>query len=197
MQRSLIPLFLFLLVVFLSACQPQAPRDMLTAKLDSLENRIAANPDSVADALEAQRKRYARADEATRMRFELLRTAALFKAHRTPNDDRPMRAVAAYYERKGTALQQAWAYYHLGGIYADRGDAPEAINCYHKVLDLEKELYDQSKLMFFTYTRLTAIYSNQYKPQYVITTARKALAYAQQIRNVHYIGDCYETLANG
>lgn len=70
---------------------------MLTAKLDSLENHIAANPDSVADALEAQRKRYARADEATRMRFELLRTAALFKAHRTPNDDRPMRAVAAYY----------------------------------------------------------------------------------------------------
>lgn len=100
MQRSLIPLFLFLLVVFLSACQPQAPRDMLTAKLDSLENRIAANPDSVADVLNAREALFSAADEATRMRFELLRTAALFKAHRTPNDDRPMRAVAAYYERK-------------------------------------------------------------------------------------------------
>lgn len=82
------------------------------------------NPDSTADVLNAREALFSAADEATRMRFELLRTAALFKAHRTPNDDRPMRAVAAYYERKGTALQQAWAYYHLGGIYADRGDMP-------------------------------------------------------------------------
>ncbi len=178
------------------SCRRPHPHNALNSSLDSLTKRVDTNPDSTADVLNAREALFRSADEATAMRFELLRTAALFKAKRTPDDDRPMRAVAAYYERKGTAIQQAWAYYYLGGIYADRGDAPEAINCYHKVLDLEKELYDQSKLMFLTYTRLTAIYSNQYKPQYVITAARRALAYAQQIREAHYIGDCYETLAN-
>lgn len=196
MQRSLIPLFLFLLVVFLSACQPQAPSDMLTAKLDSLENRIAANPDSVADTLEAQRERYARADEATRMRFELLRTAALFKAHRTPTDDVPMRAVVSFYERRGTARQQAWASYYLGGIYLDREDAPEAIECYYKVLSLESELYREPLLLFLTYTRLYDIYSIQYKHQNALDAARKALTYVPYVKPPYCASDVYAMIAN-
>lgn len=169
---------------------------MLTAKLDSLENRIAANPDSVADTLEAQRERYARADEATRMRFELLRTAALFKAHRTPTDDVPMRAVVSFYERRGTARQQAWASYYLGGIYLDREDALEAIECYHKVLALKDELFNESNLLYFTYTRLAHIYNSLYSPNKSMDYSRKALTFAKKTRDSLKMISAVELIAN-
>lgn len=201
MKKAKKHLFILLLVLAagmgVAGCQRPTPTATLTAALDSLTARLDANPDSVADVLTARKAQFNRAEEGTRMRSELLRTAALFKAYRTPTDAAPMRAVVSYYERKGNAHEQAWANYYLGGIYTDRGDAPEAIACYLKILDLETELYNDLDLMFFTYARLTGISNGQYKPDNAIRFAHKTLGYAKRINTRQRIAESYGMLGKG
>lgn len=199
MKKAKKHLFILLLVlaagIGVAGCQRPAPTATLTATLDSLTARLDANPDSVADVLTARKAQFNQGEEETRMRSELLRTAALFKAYRTPTDAAPMRAVVSYYERKGDAHEQAWANYYLGGIYADHGDTPEAIDCCYKILELESELFEETDLIYRTYARLTNIYNNYYQPHNSLDAARKALEYALSTQNSKYIAEAYHALA--
>jgi tetratricopeptide (TPR) repeat protein len=99
---------------------------------DSLMN---SRPDSALALLDAVREQTAGAPEAVRMRYQLLRHQAMNKAYIPFTSDSAMLAVAAYYDRHGTANDRLLAHYLLGCVYRDLGEAPKALSAYHDAVD--------------------------------------------------------------
>ena len=69
------------------------------------------------------------------MRLQLDSLQALNQADSLLTDDSLALALAHYFDRHGTANDRMEAHYLLGRTYADRGEAPRAIDEYHAAAD--------------------------------------------------------------
>ena len=69
------------------------------------------------------------------MRYELVKADAQNKSYITFTSDSIMRQVADYYDSHGSSNEQMRAYYLLGSVYRDLGEAPRTIQCYQDAID--------------------------------------------------------------
>lgn len=125
--------YLYICLVLLSFCACNSHR--VTTKLDSI-SRIADNkPDSaltLLSQLEPQKTNWSKGD---RMHFELVKLKAENKAFVTFTTDTIIREVVDYYENHGTPNERMLAYYLLGRVYADMGEAPQALQAYYDAIE--------------------------------------------------------------
>ena len=72
--------------------------------------------------------------KSRRMRYELLRAKAMNKSNVYFRSDSTMKEVAAYYSHHGTPNEKMMAWYLLGCVYRDLGEAPAALEYYQKAV---------------------------------------------------------------
>ena len=113
-----------ILAVLLSGCTGTSRQPQLVAA-DSLLQKC---PDSSLLQLKRMDVPQSRAD---RMYYYLLLADAANKCYDTLPSDSILQEVADFYDTHGTPNEQVRAYYLLGCVYRDMGEAPQALDCYH------------------------------------------------------------------
>lgn len=125
-------IFIAITFLLLSSCreQPEYPPAFNTA-----EEMLARDPELSIRMLEELESDAAGYDEATRMRYELLKIRAHDKNYESLTSDSTIRLIKDYYERRGTAADRMTAYYYMGAYYRDSHDNVRALEWYHKAFE--------------------------------------------------------------
>ncbi len=94
--------------------------------------------------------------------------------------DSTMLDVVDYYDHHGTANERMRAYYLLGCVYRDLGEAPHALECYHDAIDCADTTAQDCdyKLLSRVYGQMEYIFNLQYVPNYQLEALEKAYQYA-------------------
>ena len=106
--------------------------DIIMVRADSLMNANADSAQSVLHMLDALYPHVSNMSKPCRMRYELLRAKAMNKSNVYFRSDSTMKEVAAYYSHHGTPNEKMMAWYLLGCVYRDLGEAPAALEYYQK-----------------------------------------------------------------
>lgn len=103
---------------------------------------------------------------------DLLTIKANDKAYITHSSDSSILSVIAYYEKHPNDSLLPVAYYYGGRVYADLGDAPQALEYFQKALDCENiDLHT----MTVAYSQIAQIYSKQNVLELAIPAYQKAI----------------------
>ena len=94
--------------------------------------------------------------------------------------DSTMLDVVDYYDHHGNANERMRAYYLLGCVYRDLGEAPHALECYHDAVDCADTTARDCdyKLLSRVYGQMEYIFNLQYVPNYQLEALEKAYQYA-------------------
>jgi len=138
------------------------------------------------------------------MRLQLDSLQALNQADSLLTDDSLALALAHYFDRHGTANDRMEAHYLLGRTYADRGEAPRAIDEYHAAADcadttsadcdyrLLSKVYGQLGSMLYAYGLISfALPAYQHSSQYANLaqdTILGIIAFEQKAKCYYEIG---------
>ena len=106
--------------------------DMIMGRADSLMEIDMDSAPSALRMLDSMSPHVSYMSKSRRMRYELLRAKAMNKSNVYFRSDSTMKEVAAYYSRHGTPNEKMMAYYLLGCVYRDLGEAPAALEYYQK-----------------------------------------------------------------
>ena len=108
--------------------------DMIMGRADSLMEIDMDSAPSALRMLDSMSPHVSYMSKSRRMRYELLRAKAMNKSNVYFRSDSIMKEVAAYYSRHGTPNEKMMAYYLLGCVYRDLGEAPAALEYYQKAV---------------------------------------------------------------
>ena len=94
--------------------------------------------------------------------------------------DSTMKEVVDYYDHHGTANERMRAYYLLGCVYRDLGEAPQALECYHDAVDCADTTARDCdyKLLSRVYGQMAYIFDQEFVPNNEIVSSEKAYHYA-------------------
>ena len=106
--------------------------DMIMGRADSLMEIDMDSAPSALRMLDSMSPHVSYMSKSRRMRYELLRAKAMNKSNIYFRSDSTMKEVAAYYSRHGTPNEKMMAWYLLGCVYRDLGEAPAALEYYQK-----------------------------------------------------------------
>ena len=106
--------------------------DMIMGRADSLMEIDMDSAPSALRMLDSMSPHVSYMSKSRRMRYELLCAKAMNKSNVYFRSDSTMKEVAAYYSRHGTPNEKMMAYYLLGCVYRDLGEAPAALEYYQK-----------------------------------------------------------------
>ena len=106
--------------------------DIIMVRADSLMEIDMDSAPSALRMLDSMSPHVPYLSKSRRMRYELLRAKAMNKSNVYFRSDSTMKEVAAYYSRHGTPNDKMMAYYLLGCVYRDLGEAPAALEYYQK-----------------------------------------------------------------
>ena len=189
---ALLPLFL------LSAC---ADDKEVVALLDRAEALMETAPDSASRLLHAADSTIARQSEPTRMRHAVLLAQANNKLYQPLPSDTTFQEVVDYYDRHGSPNQQLLAHYLLGCIYRDRGEAPQALQCYYDAIEKADTLSEgcDYTTLYKVYGQMADIFEYQIMPEEEIEALKQYSKWALKAGNVreHIQGFRYMSGAYG
>lgn len=120
----------FVLITFLG-CNGRR----MTAQLDAISQVANNQPDSALTLLRQLEPQKADWSEGDRMYFELVRLKAQNKAFITFTTDTIINKVVSYFQDHGTANERMLAYYLQGRVFADMGEAPQALQAYYDAIE--------------------------------------------------------------
>ena len=130
MRKPKTPKTLMMIILCLAAlcagCR-DGRTDGLLSRIDTLTE---ARPDSalrMLDSLGAEKAGWSR---RLRMRYDLLHLKAKNKAFVPLTSDSVARNLVDYYDTWGNDNERMTAHYLFGCVYRDKGDSPQAIDCY-------------------------------------------------------------------
>ena len=175
---ALLPLFL------LSAC---ADDKEVVALLDRAEALMEAAPDSASRLLHAADSTIARQSEPTRMRHAVLLAQANNKLYQPLPSDTTFQEVVDYYDRHGSPNQQLLAHYLLGCIYRDRGEAPQALQCYYDAIEKADTLSEDCDYttLYKVYGQMADIFEDEVMPDEEIEALSQYSRYALKAGNIY------------
>ena len=106
--------------------------DIIMVRADSLMEIDMDSAPSALRMLDSMSPHVPYLSKSRRMRYELLRAKAMNKSNVYFRSDSTMKEVAAYYFHHGTPNEKMMAWYLLGCVYRDLGEAPAALEYYQK-----------------------------------------------------------------
>ncbi len=148
----------FVVLLFLSCSTPHS----IVARLESSEVLLAENPDSALRIIRSINRSKVRGD-SRKAQYALLYSRALDKNFIDVKDDSLARVAVDYYSQKGSAEQQATAYYYLGRVYENAGDIEECI--INLTLASECVPEENYYLRGLIYSHLGELHRNQYNSE--------------------------------
>lgn len=104
------------------------------------------NPDSALALLEQLNDSITAQTTATQMYYQLLCTKAKDKAYVIHTSDSLILQILHYYEDKEDEKHLPETYYYAGRVYADLGDAPQALDYYQKAAEIQGKGTDYRQL---------------------------------------------------
>ncbi len=157
-QHNKVFLFIVIFVAVFLSCEDRRhyPQSLIVA--DSLADH---NPDSAINYLNDLAPRMSGVSEADRMYYQLLCIKAADKAYIPHTSDSLIRPVLEYYEQGGDPQLLPIAYYYGGRVNMDLGDAPQAIDFFHKALDGMGNQTKYLNIKRFVYTQIGELFVKQ------------------------------------
>ncbi len=161
--------------------------------LDEAEALMSERPDSALSLLEREEDMEGRLSSFAYNRYLLLKTEAMDKTYRSLADVEYMPAVCDHYDFWGTPMERALAYYMLGGVFRDKGDAPRALTYYK---DAVKQLPDscsipEHKLLSRIYGQMADLFHKQRYPQQELKMGIEASIHAERAGDTIMSIDAY------
>lgn len=124
--------------------------------------------------------------------YDLLKIRTNDKAYIAHTSDSAILSVIDYFENHDFNNLLPVAYYYGGRVYSDLGDAPQALEYFHKALDCENI---NTHIEAVTYSQMAEIYSNQKVFDLAISAYKKAIKlnkdnnnYINLLYNKHSLG---------
>lgn len=192
-------LYLLGTLLLLSSCVDDKA---LLADLDHAETVMEEHPDSAYMLLVAHDSlMVSQQSRNTRMRYQLLMTEALNKLYQPLPTDSLFQPVVDYYDAHGTPNQQLKAHYLLGCIHRDRGEAPQALQCYYDAAEKADTLSSDCDytLLYKVYGQMADVFEAQVMPDEEIEALKQYSKYAlkagntyEYIRGMEYMGGAYD-----
>ena len=120
-------IFYVIIILAIAGCHQSDRFDEAMNRADSIMEAHQEDADKSLAILDSLRPQLPELTEAQRMRFHLLQAKAMNKGFVEFTSDSIMKEVADYYQRHGSDYEKMTAYYLLGCVYRDIGDAPTAM----------------------------------------------------------------------
>ena len=108
----------------------------MRALLDTADSLVDIRPDSALAMFDRHESVADSMPTGMQMRYRLLRAKAMNRAFVPFTTDTVMKDVTTWYDRHGNIHERMMAYYLLGCVYRDMGDAPTALVQYNKAVEL-------------------------------------------------------------
>lgn len=125
--------YLYICLVLLSFLSCNGRR--MTAQLDSISQMADEHPDSALALLRKYDNEKSRWSKGDRMYFELVKLKAENKSFVTFTTDTIVNEIVDYFKDHGSSNERMLAYYLQGRVYADMGEAPQALQAYYDAIE--------------------------------------------------------------
>ena len=138
-------------------------------------------------------------DGGEQQRLQLAELERQNRADSLMTNDSLARDLADWFDRHGTANERLRAHYILGRTYADRGEAPQALEAYNNAgnsADTTAGDCDYHTLCR-VHAQMAQLYYSQLLPDNMIREERLAMKYAQQAKDTMSYIACYVMLGEG
>ena len=182
-MKRLVPI-LFLASLLLSSCFDDST---VLSLLDHAEAVMEAHPDSAYQDLCEVDSLIPEQSRRTRMRHLFLIAEAANKLYLPLPSDTLFQEAIDYYDHHGTPNQQLKAHYLLGCIYRDRGEAPQALQCYYDAVEKADTLSADCDYttLYKVYGQMADVLERQIMPQEEISALKEYSKYAQKAGNIY------------
>lgn len=137
MKLYILPLIIIFFLCLHSCINRPYPRALQAA--DSL---VDIRPDSTLSLLQQIKDSIAHEPEETQMHYKLLCVKAQDKAYVTHTSDTIIQQVLRYYRNKKDKKHLPEVLYYAGRVYADLGDAPQALEYFQQAIEASKRSTD-------------------------------------------------------
>lgn len=107
----------------------------MTSQLDSISQMADEHPDSALALLRKYDDEKTRWSKGDRMYYELVKLKAENKSFVTFTTDTIVNEVVDYFKDHGSSNERMLAYYLQGRVYADMGEAPQALQAYYDAIE--------------------------------------------------------------
>ena len=176
-------------VLLLSACGNR--EHVQFEKLQQIDSVAEVNADSAITMLNAfNRDSFSGNDN--KFYYDLLKIRTCDKAYIAHTSDSAILSVINYFENHDFNNLLPVAYYYGGRVYSDLGDAPQALEYFHKAIDCPNI---SSHTMAVAYAQMAGIYHKQRAYNLAIPTYKKAIEL--NVKNNNTIGIIYNTRSMG
>ena len=172
-------LFVILSLLLLSACGES--KRIQFEKLKQVDTIAESNADSAISLL-SMINRDTLANENLKHYYDLLKIRTNDKAYIAHTSDSAILSVINYFENHDFNNLLPVAYYYGGRVYSDLGDAPQALEYFHKALDCPNI---NPITMAVAYAQMAEIYSNQKVFDLAIPAYKKAIELNDGINNFY------------
>ena len=183
---------IILSIILLSACGNR--EHMQFEKLQQIDSLAESQPDSAVAMIKTINRDTILGND-NKYYFDLLEIRTNDKAYIAHTSDSAILSVINYFENHDFNNLLPVAYYYGGRVYSDLGDAPQALEYFHKAIDCENiSTYTEA----VAYSQIANIYDNQKIYDLAIPTYKKAIMLNKQnkhsinlIHNLRGLGNVY------
>ncbi len=177
--------YLIMTVLLLSCSADHETQRILSQAGELIEK---GQPDSALAFLQDYEQEKADWSKKDRMHYELIKLKAENKADVVFTSDSIIRQLVDYYKSHGTANEQMLAYYLLGRVYSDMGEAPMALQAYYDAIE-KADTTDKD----CNYAQLSRVYAQMAEIYYDQGLYRQGLCQDQNAVKYAWLG--FDTLA--
>ncbi len=124
-------LYAVFVVLMFSACDFRR----MTEQLDTISKISDTNADSACSLLKKYESEVPNWGKGDRMHYELIKMKIANKQDVVFTSDSLIKQIVDYYKDHGSPNEQMLAYYLLGRVYYDLGEAPQALQAYYDALE--------------------------------------------------------------
>ena len=151
-------------------------------KLEQAQSLLDEHPDSVLQILDSLSLHEQDFSKSFRMKYQLLKLQAQNKTDAKMDTINIVPEVADYYASHGSHHDKMMANYMMGRYYADKGDAPRALQYYREAVsysDTTKADCDYKNLSRI-YGQMATLFHMQRSPRLELNAERKAESFARK-----------------
>lgn len=201
-MKKLNTTILLLCLFCMFACDRQTIRP-IPSMLEA-EKVMEDYPDSARSLLAGMKRNIGIENMPTQMYYDMLCVKADDKCYIIHTSDSTMQKVVKYYEHHGKKEQLMEAYYLMGRVYRDMGFMAQALECYHKALDMQmQDNTNTYTIRYYSNSQIGHIYmyQNLYRDaQYYFERAYSETLHAKYTMGIIYslrdLGRCYHSQGN-
>ena len=176
-MKRLVFIYIGIVIAVFSGCNGSK----MASQLDAISNIADVNPDSALIALSVLGHNKEDWSKSDRMYYELVKMKAENKADVQFTSDSIIKDLVNYY-KSGDSNDRMLAYYLLGRVHSDMGEAPEALQAYYDAIesaDMSRDDFDYNTLIA-VYGQMSQIFHKQNLPEDEIWALRHYIDYIRR-----------------